>query len=183
MGNTSLLLLPFLLFSILPVSGCANSPKRQSASYAAGEKATVGPLTYSVIDTELLPRLGDDPATARTPVNRFYLVRIAVSNASSSDVPIPGFALVDDSGKTYAELADGSQVPNWLGVVRRAAGSQTEQGTVVFDAPAQHYRLRLTDETDEKEVSIDIPLNFLHEQMKNLQTPLNPAPGARTPAK
>ena len=48
--------------------------------------------------------------------------------------------------------------------------AQTDQGNVVFDAPAKHYRLRLTDETDETEVAIDVPLSYVHEQMKDLKT-------------
>ncbi len=58
--------------------------------------------------------------------------------------------LVDDTGHSYTELADGSNVPNWLGVVRNVAPTQTEQGYVVFDAPTRHYRLRLNDPVDER---------------------------------
>ncbi len=93
---------------------------------------------------------------------------ISVSNGSSEDASIPGLTLVDDSGKEYPEAADGTNVPNWLGVVRKAGGAQTEQGNILFDAPAQHYRLRLTDETDPKELSIDVPLTYVHEQLKDL---------------
>jgi len=147
----------------LVVGGC--SSKKEAVVYPAGEKAAVGPLVYSVIDWEVLPHLGDDPASIRTPQNRFFILRVSVSNSNTGDVPIPDLTLVDDSGQQYAELADGTNVPNWLGVVRKVAGAQTEQGTIVFDAPARHYRLRLTDETDEREVSIDVPLNFYpHEQ-------------------
>ena len=127
-------------------------------------------MVYSVIDTRILPQIGEDPISVRTPQNRFFLVQVAVSNSSSQDQPIPGLTLVDDAGQQYAELADGTGVPNWLGVVRKVGGAQTEQGAILFDAPAQHYRLRLTDETDASEVAIDLPLNFQSEQQ------LPPAP-------
>ena len=40
---------------------------------------------------------------------------------------------------------------------------------MVFDAPAQHYKLRLTDEAED-EVSVDIPLSYIHEEMKDMKT-------------
>ncbi len=131
----------------------------------AGETATSGPLVYSVIDTRILPQIGEDQNNIRTPQNRFFLVQLAVSNSSSQDQPIPGLTLVDDSGQQYAELADGTGVPNWLGIVRKVGGAQTEQGTIVFDAPAQHYRLRVTEETDASEIAIDLPLSYQNEQL------------------
>jgi len=152
----------------LLAAGCSTAPKKESQVFPAGEKVTVGPLVYSVIDSQVLTQLGDDPSTARTPQNRFYVMTISVSNSSSEDMAIPGLTLVDDAGKEYPEAADGTNVPNWLGIVRKAGGAQTEQGNVLFDAPAQHYRLRLTDETDTSELSIDVPLTYVHEQLKEV---------------
>jgi hypothetical protein len=148
----------------LCAAGCSSGSRKELVVMPAGEKATSGPLVYSVIDTRILPQMGEDPNNIRTPQNRFFLVQVAVSNSSSQDQPIPGLTLVGDSGQQYAELADGTGVPNWLGVVRKVGGAQTEQGTIVFDAPAQHYRLRLTDETDASEIAIDLPLSYQNEQ-------------------
>jgi hypothetical protein len=75
--------------------------------------------------------------------------------------------LVDDAGKVYNELPDGTGVLRWLGVVRSVEPAQTEQGSIVFDAPPVHYRLRLTDETDKEDIYVDLPLNFMHEQMNS----------------
>lgn len=161
-------LVVFLGGTALIATGCSSSAKKESQVFPAGEKVTVGPLVYSVIDSQVLTQLGDDAATARTPQNRFYIMTISVSNSSSDDAPVPGLTLVDDSGKEYPEAADGTNVPNWLGIVRKAGGAQTEQGNIVFDAPAQHYRLRLTDEADAKELSIDVPLTYVHEQLKEV---------------
>ena len=49
-------------------------------------------------------------------------------------------------------------------VVRRVGSNQSESGGVVFDAPANHYRLKLTDDTDNGDAYIDLPLSFAHEQ-------------------
>src|SRR5579863_8447123 len=141
----------FLIFVVLALltalAGCSGAtPNRDIKTYGAGEKATVDHLTYTIIDTEIQTRLGDD-ASPRVPQNRFYLVQVSVSNGGSSNLSIPSLALVDDSGKAYPELSDGTSVPNWLGVVRKVNAGQTEQGYVAFDAPTSHYRLKLGDDT------------------------------------
>lgn len=162
----------------LLLGACSSGLKKPDKVYEAGEKATVGPLIYAVVDTQIFPQLGDDPATARTPVNRFFMVQISVSNSRNADVPIPGLTLVDDTGKTYNELSDGTGVPNWLGVVRKVKPGDTELGSIVFDAPAAHYRLRCTDDLEPNPILIDLPLNFLHEQVGDIKTTLDASPTA-----
>jgi hypothetical protein len=155
-----------LVLTIL--SSCSGSVGgRQTKIYQAGEKATVDKLTYAVIDTQIYPRLGDDPNNPRVPQHRFYEVQLAISSGNNSDTPIPGMSLIDDSGKVYTELADGTGLHNWLGVVRHVSPAQTERGLVLFDAPAAHYKLKLTDDLDAEDVYIDLPLNFVHEQLNN----------------
>lgn len=151
------------------LAGCSGAEERKTVTYLAGEKASVEKLAYNVVDTQIFPHLGDD-AAPRIPQNRFYVVGVSVFNSGESDLPIPGMSLVDDSGKAYEELTDGSAVPHWLGVVRRVQANQTEVGNVVFDAPAGHYKLKLTDDTDPADVFVDIPLSFAHEQMQNETT-------------
>jgi hypothetical protein len=170
--------LPALL-GLLAV-GCSSTPVRKATVYPAGEKATVEHLTYSVVDSQILPRLGDD-ANGRTPQNRFYIIQISASNSGNEDAPIPAMTLVDDSGKTYDELTDGAGIPRWLGVIRRVPPNQSETGNIVFDAPAAHYKLRLTDETDANDVYMDIPLTFAHEQM-TLGDPSAGVPAGLPPA-
>ena len=184
--HTAFSILAFSLITLagITITGCSSSPKaRETKTFAAGEKATVDRLTYSVVDTEIHTRLGVDP-NPRIPQDRYFLVQVAVSNGSNEDLTIPGMTLVDDSGKTYPELADGSGVPKWLGVLRKVSPGQTEQGFVVFDAPAVHYRLKLSDDTSDSDIYADIPLSFVHEQQANdsAGTPIptaGPAPGAK----
>jgi hypothetical protein len=159
---------PSLFCAALILAGCSSSggSERKSVTFAAGDKAIVDKLTYSVVDTQIFPRLGDEQSP-RVPQSRFYVVQVSVSNSGNSDMAVPGMTLIDDSGKTYQELPDGSGVQHWLGVMRRVQANQTEQGSVVFDAPAGHYKLKLTDETDANDIYVDIPLSFAHEQMQN----------------
>jgi hypothetical protein len=161
-------LLPCAILLSLALFGCANrGEKKEVKVYPAGDKAVVGPLSYTVVDTQMLLRLGDDPDTARNAQNRFVLVKLAVSNSANAEQPIPAMTLIDDAGQIYPELADGSNVPDWLGVIRKVPPAQTGQGTVIFDAPAKHYRLKLTDDTTNDDIAIDIPLTFIHEQMQS----------------
>src|SRR5271168_3718478 len=104
------------------------------------------------------------------PQNRFYVVQLSAFNSGSSDASIPAMTLIDDSGKTYEELTDGTGVPRWLGVLRHVAANQTETGAILFDAPANHYKLRLTDDTDADDIFVDLPLTFVNEQMKKQMT-------------
>ncbi len=152
--------------SLLLLAGCSNTPSHQSRTYQPGEKAIVDKLTYSIVDTQIAPRLGEEP-NPRLPQNRFFIVQISVSNSANRPLPIGSMTLIDDSGKVYNELADGTGVPRWLGISRSVDPAQTEQGAVLFDAPAVHYKLRLTDDTDKDDVFVDLPLNFMHEQMMN----------------
>jgi Domain of unknown function (DUF4352) len=128
-----------------------------------GDQVVLWPLAYDVLGSRILPRLGEDPATARFPQERFYLIEITVSNAGNIDSSIPALALVDDNGKVYNELTDGSGVPDWLGLVRSAKAHDQVRGTILFDAPARHYRLRVSEQFASPEISIDLPLNFTHE--------------------
>jgi hypothetical protein len=172
-----------LLIPVLLLAGCSSGPKKEPAKiYAAGEKAAVGSLIYSVVDTQFAPALGDDPNSQRTPQNRFVIVQISVSNSGTTEANIPLMTLIDDNGQQYPELADGTGVPRWMGVLRKVGSAQTEAGNVVFDAPSKHYRLRLTEELDD-EISIDIPLSYVHEQMRDMKTTQEPQPMIEIPKK
>jgi hypothetical protein len=174
----TLALIPLLFFA-----GCSSTPaKKEAKIFPAGEKAQVGALVYSVVDTTFAPVLGEDPNNQRTPQNRFVIVQISVSNSGPTEQNIPAMTLVDDSGQQYSELADGTGVQRWLGVIRKVGGAQTEAGEILFDAPAKHYRLRLTDELDE-DVSIDIPLSYIHEEMKDMKTTQEASPLIDIPKK
>jgi len=157
-----------LCAALLGLAGCSGgsgTAKTEEAQVVpAGEKAATGHLTYNIVDSQILTQMGDD-ANPRIPHDRFLLVQLAVTNSSNVDNPIPAIELVGDSGKTYSELADGTGVSNWLGIVRHVGPGQTERGEVAFDAPAAHYRLRFSDENMNAEILADLPLSYSHEQI------------------
>jgi hypothetical protein len=124
-----------------------------------GERVAAGSLVYNVFEDQWKTKLGEG-ADARIPKDRFFVLRLSVVNGGSTELMIPTVNLVDDAGQTYPELANGDQVPQWMGFLRRVKPADTLQGYIVFDVPPKHYVLRVADETGQKSRDIDIPLNF-----------------------
>lgn len=171
---------------MLGLTGCSGGDSLQPKGdeikvVPAGEKASVGHLTYSIVESQIMPRLGDD-ANPRIPRDRFILVQVAISNSSNADNPIPAMELLDDYGKTYSELTDGTGVSNWLGMIRHIGAGQTERGFVAFDAPAAHFRLKLSDETLNQEILADLPLSYSHEQINDSVVPTADLPDVKPDA-
>ena len=151
-----------LASGILLVS-CSDTPQTAPvSSYLMGEKVHLGKLSYTVFETQWLTHLGEG-ASARTPQNRFFLVRFSATNSASEDATILNFTVTDDKGKVYEELSNGEGVPQWAGYLRVAKPADTIQGNVVFDAPAAHYKLKITDDTGSRVALIDLPLTFTNE--------------------
>ncbi len=170
MTEMRILLSTLLCAAVIGLAGCNNAATtaktEQVRVAAAGEKAEVGHLSYTIVDSQVLTQLGEDPSQ-RIPRERFMLVQISVTNSSNVDNPIPSVELVGDSGTTYQELSDGSGAPNWLGIVRHVGPGQTERGNVLFDAPAAHYKVRFKDEMSNNEILADLPLSFEREKLNN----------------
>ncbi|HWB84274.1 MAG TPA: DUF4352 domain-containing protein [Bryobacteraceae bacterium] len=163
------LILPVVFCATLVLSGCAPGPSGDSAStYNIGDKIEMGRLSYTVFDTQWLPQIGSG-ATARVPQYRYFLVRMSVANTGSGDAIAPNFTIEDDSGKSYSELSNGEDVPQWLGYLVQIKPAKSMAGNIVFDAPPKHYKLRVTDETGQHTALVDIPLSF------GAQLPTEPA--------
>ncbi len=142
--------------------GC--SPDRTAAPskiYSMGERVQVGPLIYTIMDTEWLDQLGEAD-TARMPQHRFLAIRLTVTNSGSSPAGSPGLTLIDSKGQSYPELTDGQELPEWLGYIRTIKPADTEHGRVLFDAPTGAYRLRLVNDDPEnpKFALVEIPLQL-----------------------
>jgi hypothetical protein len=148
--------------------GCGQAVAPQ-AVHRMGERVPSGSLVYNVFDNQWKTQLGDGPQT-RIPKDRFLLVRLSITNGGTQELIVPNLSLVDDSGETYTELSDGSQVPSWIGFLRRVRPAESVQGNIVFDVAPKHYELRVSDENDQKTAAIDLPLNFTSE------TPAIPGP-------
>ncbi|HXE53010.1 MAG TPA: hypothetical protein VN541_08350 [Tepidisphaeraceae bacterium] len=175
------LVLAGLLLGLTACSSDAPTKSEQVRVVPAGEKAPAGHLTYSVLDSQILPQIteGDTP---RVPKDRFIVVQIAVNNSGNTDANIPGVILESDSGTTYNELTDGNGVQGFLGVLRHAGPLQTTRGAILFDAPAAHYRLRFADENAENEILADLPLTYAHEKVNSADVPAAVLPDLAAPS-
>jgi hypothetical protein len=127
-----------------------------------GEPVQVGPLIYTILDAEWHDQLGEPP-NVRTPQQRFFAIRLSVTNSGAASSGIPALRLVDSRGTTYEELNEGEELPEWLGFLREVKAAQTERGRVLFDVPTGPYRLRLVNDTDpdhEKVALVEIPVQL-----------------------
>jgi Domain of unknown function (DUF4352) len=151
-----------LLALALIVSGTSckdKAPTAEIGTFGMGERAQVGPLIYTVVDSQWAISLGEG-ATPRIPANRYLMINLTVVNSGKDAVSVPAFTLVDDSGTVYTELDNGEGVPNWMGVLRKVAPAESSQGIVLFDVPQKQFRMRLADDTDTKYAMITIPLTL-----------------------
>ncbi len=149
-----------LFLIVICASGCRDKATvGPVGTFSMGERAQVGPLIYTVFDTQSALTLGDPPAQ-RVPSNRFLLLKISVVNSGPESMSVPTFSLVDDEGKSYQEAANGEGVHDWLGFVRKIKPAESAQGTILFDVPQKRFKLRVADENDQKYAFVSIPLTL-----------------------
>ncbi|HLH41118.1 MAG TPA: DUF4352 domain-containing protein [Bryobacteraceae bacterium] len=165
-----------LLPAVLALAACANKQEQTRVDFQMGERATVGPLTYNVIETGWRSQLGSE-FKMRFPEQRFLLVTISVTNGGGREISVPLFTLEDQKGQTYPELDNGEGVDNWFGLLRTLPAAQTQQGRLVFDVPFGSYKLRITDGGEpglEKVAYIELPLRM--DTDTGVDTPMPAAP-------
>ena len=156
-------LLLLLVCSTIVLPSCGEEEKTYPVrTFNMGERVTLGHLVYTVYETQWLTQLGDAP-DARVPQHRYFLIRMSAVNGSSKEVTVPSFTIQDDSGNSFPELSDGSNVPQYIGYLRKVKPAESVQGHALFDAPPRHYKLRIQDEDGERAALVDIPLSFTSE--------------------
>lgn len=152
------------------LSACSHDGQTAAVrTFPMGDKVEVGHLVYRIFDAQWMTQIPQDPAP-RIPQQRFLLVRLSADNASGADVLIPGLTLEAD-GRTYTELSSGEGVPQWIGILRKVKPGDSVRGNVIFDAPPQHYKLRVMDENSEATALVDIPLNLNPEAPPQIAIP------------
>ena len=137
-----LLLLP--LAAVFSMTGCGARQQSLRVDYEMGERVTVGPLTYNVIESSWRSQLGNE-FKLRLPQQRFLMITVSVTNGGGHEVSVPLLTLENSSGQSFLESDSGDGVENWFGILRSLAPAQTQQGRIVFDVPLSSYKLRLSD--------------------------------------
>ena len=143
-------------------------------TYPMGERVQLGHLIYTVFETQWLTHLGEGP-NERVPQHRYFLVRMSITNAGSAETMVPAMTLVEDGDVSHAELSNGESAPQWMGYLRLVKPAETAQGNILFDVPPKRYKLRITDETEQRVGLVDIPLTF------GAETPEVGTPGPANP--
>src|SRR5581483_6725123 len=129
-----------ILFIAL-LTGC--SGKAPSArTYQMGEKVSLGPFIYTVLETQWATQFGTPP-DEKVPQNRFFLVRLSAVNSSGADAMLPNLSVEDDKGNSYNELSYDVGAPQWIGMIRQIHPADSVAGNFVFDCPPGHYKLRV----------------------------------------
>lgn len=163
-----------LLGSVLVGCSRGNSTRLE---FPMGEKVSLGPLTYVVVESTWRAQLGD-AFRVRAPQQRFLLLTVSVTNGGGSDVSVPLLPLENAQGQTILESDSGEGVDNWFGLLRNISPAQTQQGRILFDVPLSSYRLRLTDGGEpgsEHFAWVTIPLRM--DTDSELQAPIPSVPG------
>lgn len=172
--------MPFRQFLIVAAAAgllsCSQSANVAPArTYQIGETVDVGHLAYVVSERQWQNQLGSG-TDARLPTNRFFLVKVSVSNLGRSEVIFPNTQLEDEAGMDYPESADGEGVQDWIGNTRQLGPGRRMQGYLLYDVPPKRYKLRVYDEDEKEAEFIDIPLSF-DSDVPDLTTggPLDPS--------
>jgi hypothetical protein len=153
------------------LAGC----QRQNSlniEYPMGEKVPIGPLTYTVVETNWRTQLGE-LFRLRVPQQRFLLVTISVTNGGGNEVSIPLLQLENSNGQTFMESENGEGVDDWFGLLRTIKPAETQQGRMLFDVALTSYRLRVTDAGEpgsERYAYVQIPLRM--DTDTQVQSPL-----------
>jgi hypothetical protein len=147
----------------LSMAGCGSQGgKADPKTFKMGERVQVGPLIYTVLDTEWFDSLGEG-TNLRVPKHRFLAVRLSVTNSGPGTAEIPGMSLVDAHEAAFGELSDGRGCDEWLGFLRTAKSAETIHGRALFDVPAASYQLKLVNEGEPdplKTATVDLPLDL-----------------------
>jgi hypothetical protein len=155
--------LPMLAAALMLAGGCGgNKPAERELIVPIGSTIEVGPLKYTVFQTEWKDTLDGDHGP-RMPKHKFLLVQLAVENSTNEDAAIPMMTLLDDKGQTYAEESDGQGVSSWLGYLRTAKPGETARGFALFDAPQTSFKMRVSsggDPEHERTALVELPLRI-----------------------
>src|SRR5262249_50583799 len=120
------------LAAALTLSGCGGKTTLSTRiDYEMGEKVTVGPLTYNVIESSWRSQLGNE-FKLRIPQQRFLVINVSVTNGGGHEVSVPMFTLENGKEQSFLESDNGEGVDAWFGILRNLAPAQTQQGRIVF---------------------------------------------------
>ncbi len=150
-----------VLLPSLALTGC-RSGAREEPLYRMGELVVVGPLRYTIFDTEWKTQIGEGPE-AHFPKNRYLIIHLSVTNSGGSLMEVPTMEIETADGISATEVGEPVGLPGWMGILRQLRPADTLQGKVIFDIPMAACRLRVgasADAVNDKTALIDIPIQY-----------------------
>jgi hypothetical protein len=146
-----------LITCLLAAMACSGTSSK-ALGYKMGERVPAGSLIYTVLESEWRNELG-----SKTPIHRFLVLRLTITNSGVRVATPPLLTLVHASGSEYSEVSEVEGLPEWMGLLRRVEPANTDDGKIVFDVPTGVYRLRVSDGGEpgqENTANIEIPLHL-----------------------
>jgi hypothetical protein len=150
------------LCTALLLSGCSCGGKDPAfiGTFRMGERVQVGPLIYTVLDSEWKTALD----SGRVPQHRFLVIRLSMTNTGAEQASVPGLEIIAENGAKHQEVTENVEgVRDWLGLMRMVAPGATEQGTILFDAPMAAYKLVLPEGGEiatERHAHVEVPVQL-----------------------
>lgn len=132
------------LLTLAGLTAACNHGDPVAMEHPMGDKVTLGPLTYNVIENTWYSQLGEG-FNLRSAQQRFMSITLSITNGGGGDVAVPLLSLENSDGHSFVEVDNGDGLQNWLGLLRTVGPAQTMEGKILFDVPLASYRLRLTD--------------------------------------
>ena len=129
--------------SLIVFAGCSSNKGNSGKTFGMGEDANAGKLTYTVVESEWKQAL-DGTSGQRLPKNQFLLLNLNITSRADAEVGVPLLSLIGKDGAEFREEDKGEGVPQWLGLLRRLAPTETMSGRIVFDVPPGGYKLRIS---------------------------------------
>jgi hypothetical protein len=136
--------------------------RQASKTFKMGERATVGLLTYNVLEASYFSQLGD-VGNSKIPEKRFLVIRMSITNGGAKEAELPLFRVVDAQGVEIGETQNAEFLSGWFGLIRKVGPTQTEEGRILFDVSPKNYKLEVTDGGEsgsEQFAFIEIPIEF-----------------------
>jgi hypothetical protein len=152
----------FLALAALVFYSCTPPKvKDNRIRHPMGQRVSIGPLTFNVLEMKWEQSLGDGPL-GRTPQRRFLLLRLSVTNGGGTQATVPTLVLLNEEGERFRELEDTKGLSDPMGLIRMVGAGETLFGWILFDVPQNDYLLELSDGNLENEQTalVEIPLRL-----------------------
>ena len=120
------------------------APESVGVSYGIGDTVTVGYWTYVCRGGRWTPAILTYGEQFQRADSAFLIIYLNAKNNDNSASTLPPVHLVDDQGREFDESSESIYLQSSFGLLKKLNPGVQSNGTLLFDAPAGHYRLKLS---------------------------------------